>query len=302
MDFIKKIFRNLIIFFNTKLFYRIVKRDKIILFSRIIDSDHFLQNQNKNLPSVMFWTTHKCASTFISKFLKIISEETNFNYFDYAGQIWELGNEIKVNNPFSIETDCDFLYRKHGEIYGPMRTPFEFYLRKDLNNIFFLRDPRDLIISKYYSIAYSHPIPSNDKVKEEFLKKREHAKSININDFFIEQIDNWILPHYMKYKDMRENSKYSSFHKYEDLKDKPKKIFLEITNNMNVKISEKSLDKLILEFEKPFKQKQEKKQDRKYLHERSGKSRQFEYELNKKVLDVGNKKLKNVLEFWNFKV
>lgn len=297
---IKNQLRNLYIYLTTKLFYRIVSKKKIILFNRIADSDKFLQNKNINR-SIIFWTTHKCASTFISKFLYLISKETKLKHVDYAGLIWELGNEIKTNNPFLIETECDFLYRKYGEIYGPMRTPFEFEIRKHLNNIFFLRDPRDLIVSKYYSIAYSHPEPSNDKVKLEFLNKRNIALRMDINEFFLKQIDEWIIPHYSTYKKIRENSEISSFFKYEDLKEHPKKTFLELTKNMKISIQENLVDELISKLEKPFKKKISKNQDINYSHTRSGKSRQFEYEIEKKTLKLGNDKLKDLLNYWNFK-
>ena len=284
-----------------KLFYKIASHHKIILFSRIADSDRFLQNRDK-IKSVIFWTTHKCASTFISSYLKSISSVTNLKHYDYAGHIWELGNEIKLDKPFLIESDCDFLYRRFGELYGPMRTPFEFDTRKYLNNIFFLRDPRDLIISKYYSIAYSHPIPSNKNTRRDFLKKRDEAKELGINDFSLKQIDEWIIPYYTKYKFMKENSNLSSVFKYEDLKKNPKKIFLELTSQMKIDVSEKLVLNLVEKFEKPFTNKIKNNNNNYYLHTRSGENRQFEHEFNKDFLSKINKKLEDIINYWNFKI
>lgn len=298
-DVIKKKILGIIYYFKSIIIFRIIKNDKFKVLRRIADSSDYLENR-KEINSIIFWTTHKCASTYISKFLELISKESKQKHFDYAGNIWELGNEIKIKDPFDIETNCDFLYREYGEIYGPMRTPFDFSLRDKLNNIFFLRDPRDLIVSKYYSIAYSHPEPSNIIVKKEFLKKRYEARKLGINNFFLKQIDDWIIPHYTKYKCMRENSRFSSFHKYEDLKDNPKKVFFKITKDMNIDISEKMIDELVKSFEKPFKDKKNNKLNDIYSHTRSGENRQFENELSRDILIRGNNKLKDIINYWKF--
>jgi len=255
---IKKIIKRLIYYFKTIIIFKIIKNKNFAALRRIADTSDYLENKRKE-KSVIFWTTHKCASTYISKFLDLVSKESELRHFDYAGHIWELGDEIKIENPFDIEINNDFLYREYGEIYGPMRTPFDFNLRDQLNNIFFLRDPRDLIISLFYSIAYSHPVPSNEKLKKKFLKKRNLAKKIGLNSFFLKQIDEWVIPCYTKYKYMRENSKFASFYKYEDLKKDPKKIFLSISKKMKIKITNKLIDHLVDSFEKPFRKNPKKK-------------------------------------------
>ena len=301
MKYFKSAILRVIYFFKIKIIFRIIKKNNLGTLIRIADSYNYLKN-NRKINSVIFWTTHKCASTYVSKFLELVAKEADLKHFDYAGNIWELGNEINLKDPFQIEQNCDFLYRSQGEIYGPMRTPFDFNLRRELNNIFFLRDPRDLIISKYYSISYSHPVPSHNYGKNKFLDQREQAKKKDINIFFLEEIDNWIIPYYTKYKIMRENSKLSSFYKYEDLKNNPKKIFLELTKNMNIDISEKLIENLVESFERPFQKKIEDNSKNIFLHTRSGKSRQFENEINDSVLNKANKKLEDIINFWNFKM
>ncbi len=297
---IKNKIYEIIYYFKTKLIYKIIKKDKLSVLIRIADSSNYLE-KNKKINSVIFWTTHKCASTYVSKFLKLVAKESSLKHFDYAGHIWELGNEINLEDPFQIEQNCDFLYKQYGEIYGPMRTPFDFNLRSNLNNIFFLRDPRDLIISKYYSVAYSHPIPSHTKGKRKFLDLRHQTQKMDINDFFLKQIDDWIIPYYTKYKFMRENSKLSSVHKYEDLKKNPKKIFLEVTKNMNIDISEILIDNLVANFEKPFKNKKNNRSENIFSHTRSGEIRQFDSELSNKVLSIANDKLEDIIDYWKFK-
>ncbi len=301
MKIIKKILRNIFIFFKKKILLKFLKNKNFNTEIRIADAITYLENEKK-IKSIMFWTTHKCASTFVSKFLSAISEEAKLKHFDYAGSIWELGDEIKIKNPYEIAVKSDFLYRMYGEIYGPIRNPIDLNHSEQLNNIFFLRDPRDLIISQYYSTVYSHPLPSHKNDKKIFTKKRHQIKKMGINKYFLEQIDKWIIPQYTKYRLIKKNSKLSFFHKYEDLKINPRKTILEITKNMNTHISKKLLNNLVKRFEKPFQKKSEMKLKNKFLHTRSGESRQFESEINKDVLKLGNRKLVKILNFWNFQV
>lgn len=293
---IKKLFSKIIYFINTRLVFKFINQKKFVPLLRIADANNY-QNNNKNFNSVIFWTTHKCASTFIAKFLESIAKASNLEHLDYAGNIWSVGNAIKLDNPYSIESECSFLYRKYGEIYGPMRTPFEFINRSKLNNIFFLRDPRDIIISNYYSTAYSHSIPSHNYTKKLLLQKRTKTKKMDINDYFLEQIESWVIGQYEMYKFFKENSELTSVHKYEDLKENPNQTFLRITKSMNIDISEELMNNLISSFEEPFKKKLNKK-----LHIRNGKSRQFEHELNRDTIIKGNEKLRGLLDYWEFKI
>ena len=132
---IKKINNRFSIFFKKKIFNFLKKRNYLTL-RRLVDATEYLERK-KNFYSVIFWTTHKSASVFLSSFLELVAKESNLSHLDYSKEIWNFGNQIKLNNPFEIEKNCNFLYRPFGEIYGPMRTPFDFEIRKNMNNIFF---------------------------------------------------------------------------------------------------------------------------------------------------------------------
>ena len=48
------------------------------------------------------------------------------------------------------------------------------------------RDPRDILVSDYYSIAYSHSVPSKTGNKyDKFMSKRNKAREYTIDDFVI---------------------------------------------------------------------------------------------------------------------
>jgi hypothetical protein len=133
---LKKLLKKFLLYLRTNLFFLLNKNNNFILQVRVTDAIKYLE-ENRRINSIFFWTTHKCASTFVSKFLLKIANESNLKYFDYAGHVWDLGDKIKLDNPYKVTTDCDFLYRTYNEIYGPIRTPFEFDNMYKFNNIFF---------------------------------------------------------------------------------------------------------------------------------------------------------------------
>ena len=142
---------------------------------RVLDAQEILNQKKIANKSSLIWTTHKCASVYIKKVIHTINKHSEVKGFDYSSTIWSLGSHIKIDNPYEIES-ISSLYRTHGEIYGPLRTPFEFEGMRILI-MYFLRDPRDLLVSRYYSMSFlhrSHTIYLNLMR----LKKRKSSKII----------------------------------------------------------------------------------------------------------------------------
>jgi hypothetical protein len=62
---------------------------------------------------------------------------------------------------------------------------------RDARKIFMFRDPRDALVSEYFSDAYSHAIPKKDAAGEGhelFLKKREEAQNADIDQWVLEKV------------------------------------------------------------------------------------------------------------------
>ena len=62
-------------------------------------------------------------------------------------------------------------------------------------------------MSRYYSIAFSHNSPYQNPTYEKFLKKRNNARSLGINDFCLKEAEEWIIPYFAKFKVLRDSSK-----------------------------------------------------------------------------------------------
>ncbi len=67
-------------------------------------------------------------------------------------------------------------------------------LFQDRRKVLLVRDPRDTIVSGYFSIAYSHKVPDSNKenvdgLRESMLKKRELTQAQSIDQYSIENAD-----------------------------------------------------------------------------------------------------------------
>lgn len=125
------------------------------------------------MKSIVYFTTHKCASTFLAGFLKKLSHLQKMECVDHSYRIWTHNQNPK--------------HHSKGRIYGPYR---RFYPLDDIEQyklVLNIRDVRDVLTSHYYSIAYSHGVPQIPGLKESFLKRREAAKNSTIDEFVLDQ-------------------------------------------------------------------------------------------------------------------
>lgn len=69
--------------------------------------------------SVIFYTTHKCASTFIKRLFEVILKKSEYEIVDYASAIFLAGEKLNVDSPYEVflEQTYSVLYSLHGKVY-----------------------------------------------------------------------------------------------------------------------------------------------------------------------------------------
>lgn len=139
--------------------------------------------------SVLFFNHHKCASTFATDLLGTLSNECirHFNYSkflersvaDYAARF--------ANHEEVFERYGQQLFQLRGGLYGPLRRPFWFPGIEEFPSIMFLRDPRDAIVSFYYSMAYSHRPPPNWGHRDAFDARRNRLRGLTVEEYALNE-------------------------------------------------------------------------------------------------------------------
>lgn len=251
-------------------------------------------------PSVLFFTIHKCASTFIPPLLRTITRNSNYELKDYAGAIWNLGDQLDIGQDQEnflssfLENTADRLFFRKGEIYAPLRIPVDFSERKNFKHILFLRDPRDVLVSSYYSFGFTHAEPKNAKARKRAQTKRQLIQQKGIDNYSLDAARNWLLPTYSKYKDFYESAESCLYLRYRDFQNDPFKFITSLVKYLDIVIPEQEIEQLAAQAS-PVQVSTDNTK-----HKRSGKSKQYLEELNPEIIKALNEVFAEVLDYWDF--
>jgi len=144
------------------------------------------ENHNNN-QSVLYFTMRKSGSVYSGQVLsKLVSEAgmTAINFVDY----YYNGGRIK-RRLYRCGMLGKVVVKKKGYFYGPLRSFCNGISGiNDFKIILMLRDPRDALVSEYFSIAYSHPLPpkENDETFKLMSDMRKKALEITIDKFVLD--------------------------------------------------------------------------------------------------------------------
>ncbi len=247
--------------------------------------------------SVFFFTMHKCASSFMNKLFTAIAGKSDYKLTDYGKEIWNLSDYVDIVGPYEdfLEKSYERLYMTRGVIYAPQRNPLFFPGVENFRHIFFLRDPRDAVVSSYYSTAFSHDIPKGSQSKQRFDTKRRQAQEQGIDEYTLQAAVDWLIPLYANYRKLRESSYDYLYLTYDEFKDDTEKFIYDIAQFLNVPVSSNVVSTLSVEAS-PI---QVKKNI--YTHKRSGKSQQYLDELKPETVTTLNDMFVDTLDYWRFK-
>lgn len=237
--------------------------------------------------SVYFYTFHKCSSNFFSKF--VLKNIDGLHNIDYAKIIFK---GKKIDN---------ITFENKGIIYGPIRlsappTSKEYtqlvqplsdldYIQNKIA-IFLIRDPRDIIVSSYYSYAYTHRLSPNVKIREEQAQHRKKLQLQTIDEYALESAP--VVCNYFKMLDTIHNAcKKSIIIKYEDMIDDWSYFENGLTKYITIK---KTILRQIYEQTRPLNNENNRS------HRRSGRTHTFNEKLKKDTIISLNTIFKEILE------
>ena len=129
--------------------------------------------QQSHPKGVVFHALHKSASMFLFKLFFRLSKEQRMAFYS--------GN-LKVPTDHQVTPNID-----HNFCLGPIRdfkiNQTEFEPNIDIHRIFQLRDPRDILVSEYFSFGWIH---TENRFGEKEQRIREKIKQQSIDDYVLE--------------------------------------------------------------------------------------------------------------------
>ncbi len=198
--------------------------------------------------NVLFFTVHKAASMFIYKICHDLAKEAGLKYYSI--------NHNKRNRLYfdTEESDLSELatWGERRGCFAPLR--FFFAIPEELaaKVILHLRDPRDVLVSLYYSEAYSHNVIKG--VFELGESERNEIKTMGIDRYVLEMAAEF-NDKYSAYRQFL-SQPGTTFVKYEDLILDFPKWLAEVVSGFGLK-SEDFSQKLLKKYKKEFNVKKE---------------------------------------------
>lgn len=155
------------------------------------DQTSFRRSRRHTLESVYFYTFHKCASSLFSTYL--LKRVSGLRHCDHAAEMFRRGG---LKRPVT--------FAGQGYVYGPLRlssskdsdgyrlvialvSERDFVRNKPC--VFMVRDPRDILVSSYYSFAYTHPLSPVAEIREQQLRERGEVQSMTLDDYALSQAE-----------------------------------------------------------------------------------------------------------------
>jgi hypothetical protein len=127
----------------------------------------------------------KSGSSILNSIIEGLAKLNGVPYIDVAGKLFAAGFSVKQ---WQRDRELSAILRD-GHVYGGFRNcPLcfqNFPLFEHGRKVLMVRDPRDALVSEYFSNAYSHSIPVAGTSKNEMLKLRQRANSMPIDEYVL---------------------------------------------------------------------------------------------------------------------
>ncbi len=186
--------------------------------------------------SILFFTVHKSASTFMNSFLTDLGNESKLLHIDYNGYFAGFSGPDK--NYLKNKDLLKKVFIKKGFIYGPLRFYLEIDNIDDYKVVLLLRDPRDVLTSQFFSVRNTHPL-----ITERYIERRKIALKSTIDEHVRMEADRFFST-YKEYIDKLLGRPNVLFLKYEDMITNFNSFISKINSHMTLNLTPEQLKKL----------------------------------------------------------
>ena len=141
-------------------------------------------------PSILHFSVNRAATQYVKSILRrcaIANALTNVGLHDYAFYV-----DFPYLNTLSKAEMQHYVhvFKPHGYAYSVFGGMIEGIPQlESYRTVLMIRDPRDILVSGYYAVAYSHFSPGQTAKKQQFMALRQQAQSDDIDDYVRQQCD-----------------------------------------------------------------------------------------------------------------
>ncbi len=138
-------------------------------------------------PSFFLFGVRKSGSSIMNAMVSALAGFNDVNYVDVAGRLFDAGVRVAVWQPdaeMSVLLDGGNLYG--GFRNAPLGIAGHPYVAAS-RSVLMVRDPRDALVSEYFSNAHSHSVPAEGEARDYLLAEREKALRASIAEYVMKR-------------------------------------------------------------------------------------------------------------------
>lgn len=136
-------------------------------------------------PMFFLFGVRKSGSSIMNSMVTSLARMNQVHYVDVAGRLFEAGFSVAA---WQRKAEMGELLRG-GNVFGGFRNaPLGLAGTRALveaPQILLVRDPRDALVSEYFSNAYSHSLPEAGQAREQLLVERARAQAAEIGSYVL---------------------------------------------------------------------------------------------------------------------
>ncbi len=148
-------------------------------------------NENRHA-SILHFSFNKAATQYTKNILRrcaaqngMVSADINDYAFDTGFPFLDKVSAEEMRGYRHIFKPAGYLYSVFGGMIEGVTALDQYKI------VLMVRDPRDILVSYYYSMAYSHPVPDKRGDKfDRFMEERRAALETNVDDYVVAESDN----------------------------------------------------------------------------------------------------------------
>ena len=168
-------------------------------------------------PSVLHFSVNKAATQYTKRIMIRCGEENGLVTVRMSDYAWE--KNLPYLFTLSPEEVKPYLhvFRPRGYLYTVFGGLVEGIPDiQQYRTVIMVRDPRDVLVSGYYSYSKSHAVPKSEEKAQEFLALRERLNKMTVDEYVVEMTENarWRMEQYL---DISRTGPAVCILKYEDM-------------------------------------------------------------------------------------
>jgi hypothetical protein len=188
----------------------------------------------------------KSGSVMLDGILQELCSVGHRSYVRVETELFTLGLQVRK---FDSAIAC--MIHESGYVYGVFRTALNGFFSETVDNLvrlFLIRDPRDAIVSYYFSMKNSHALPARGDIRESLVQQRTDLESIDLEDAILSNRFGYFFDEIERIALLSQRSG-AIIYRYEDIVFLKEKWIRDLAIRICVELNENTLRKLLKRFD-----------------------------------------------------